>query len=310
MRSSMPSMLKSLKLMTDPTRLRILLLLEAEALSVADLQELLGMGQSRISTQLSQLKGGGLVRDERSGKHNFYRSEMAPALTSLAKEAAKELPEVAKDAAALRHLQRKRRDKTRAYFDELAGRFGKDYVPGRSWKGLAEALLKVTNHGVVADLGAGEGTLAQMLARQAERVIAVDLSPKMVEFGSELARRHDLKNLEYRLGDIEEPPLDDASVDLAFLSQALHHAGSPQKALEQAFRIVKPGGQLVVLDLLQHSFEEARELYADIWLGFGEGELAAMLEKAGFIEIDTAVVDRESEPPNFQTLLAVARKPV
>ena len=302
-------MLKSLKLLTDPTRLRILLLLEAEALSVADLQELLGMGQSRISTQLSQLKGGGLVRDERSGKHNFYRSEMPTALTSLAKEAAKELPEVAKDATALRHLQRKRRDKTRAYFDELAGRFGKDYVPGRSWKGLAEALLKVTNHGVVADLGAGEGTLAQMLARQAERVIAVDLSPKMVEFGSELARRHDLKNLEYRLGDIEEPPLDDASVDLAFLSQALHHAGSPQKALEQAFRIVKPGGQLVVLDLLQHSFEEARELYADVWLGFGEGELAAMLEKAGFSEIETAVVDREPEPPNFQTLLAVARKP-
>lgn len=302
-------MLKSLKLLTDPTRLRILLLLEAEALSVADLQELLGMGQSRISTQLSQLKGGGLVRDERSGKHNFYRSEMAPALASLAKDAAKELPEVAKDAAALRHLQRKRRDKTRAYFDELAGRFGKDYVPGRSWKGLAEALLKVTNHGVVADLGAGEGTLAQMLARQAERVIAVDLSPKMVEFGRELAIKHELPNLEYRLGDIEEPPLDDASVDLAFLSQALHHAGSPQKALEQAFRIVKPGGQLVVLDLLQHSFEEARELYADVWLGFGEGELAAMLEKAGFVEIETAVVDREPEPPNFQTLLAVAKKP-
>ena len=302
-------MLKSLKLLTDPTRLRILLLLEAEALSVAELQELLGMGQSRISTQLSQLKGGGLVRDERSGKHNFYRSEMRPELSSLAREAAKELPEVEKDAAALRHLQRKRRDKTRAYFDELAGRFGKDYVPGRSWKGLAEALLKVTNHGVVADLGAGEGTLAQMLARQAERVIAVDLSPKMVEFGSELAKRHDLKNLEYRLGDIEEPPLDDASVDLAFLSQALHHAGSPQNALAQAFRIVKPGGQLVVLDLLQHSFEEARELYADVWLGFGEGELAAMLEKAGFTGIETAVVDREPEPPNFQTLLAVARKP-
>lgn len=302
-------MLKSLKLLTDPTRLRILLLLEAEALSVADLQELLGMGQSRISTQLSQLKGGGLVRDERSGKHNFYRSEMAPALTSLAKEAAKELPEVAKDASALRHLQRKRRDKTRAYFDELAGRFGKDYVPGRSWKGLAEALLKVTNHGVVADLGAGEGTLAQMLARQAQRVIAVDLSPKMVEFGRELAIKHELPNLEYRLGDIEEPPLDDASVDLAFLSQALHHAGSPQKALDQAFRIVKPGGQLVVLDLLQHTFEEARELYADVWLGFGEGELAAMLEKAGFVDIETAVVDREPEPPHFQTLLAVARKP-
>ena len=305
----MPSMLKSLKLLTDPTRLRILLLLDAEALSVADLQELLGMGQSRISTQLSQLKAGGLVTDERSGKHNFYRSEMGPDLLKLAKEAAKEVPEVEKDTAALRHLQRKRRDKTRAYFDELAGRFGKDYVPGRSWKGLAEALLKVTNQGVVADLGAGEGTLAQMLARQADRVIAVDLSPKMVEFGSELARRHELPNLEYRLGDIEEPPLDDASVDLAFLSQALHHAGSPEKALQQAFRIVKPGGRLVVLDLLQHTFEQARELYADVWLGFSEGELAAMLEKAGFVNIETAVVDREPEPPHFQTLLAVAKKP-
>jgi SAM-dependent methyltransferase/biotin operon repressor len=305
----MPSMLKSLKLLTDPTRLRILLLLDAEALSVADLQELLGMGQSRISTQLSQLKAGGLVTDERSGKHNFYRSEMGPDLQNLAKEAAKEVPEVEKDLAALRHLQRKRRDKTRAYFDELAGRFGKDYVPGRSWKGLAEALLKVSNQGVVADLGAGEGTLAQMLARQADRVIAVDLSPKMVEFGSELARRHELPNLEYRLGDIEEPPLDDASVDLAFLSQALHHAGTPEKALQQAFRIVRPGGRLVVLDLLQHNFEQARELYADVWLGFSEGELAAMLEKAGFVDIETAVVDREPEPPHFQTLLAVAKKP-
>jgi len=276
---------------------------------VADLQELLGMGQSRISTQLSQLKAGGLVTDERSGKHNFYRSEMSGALCLLAKEAAEEVPEVEKDAAALRHLQHKRRDKTRAYFDELAGRFGKDYVPGRSWKGLAEALLKVNNQGVVADLGAGEGTLAQMLARQAEKVIAVDLSPKMVEFGRGLAAKHELGNLEYRLGDIEEPPLEDESVDLAFLSQALHHAGSPEKALAETYRIVKPGGKLVVLDLLQHGFEEARELYADVWLGFGEGELAAMLEKAGFVEIETAVVDREPEPPNFQTLLAVAKKP-
>lgn len=305
----MPSMLKSLKLLTDPTRLRILLLLDAEALSVADLQELLGMGQSRISTQLSQLKAGGLVTDKRSGKHNFYRSEMGSELCSLAKQAAREVPEVAKDLAALRHLQRKRLDKTRAYFDELAGRFGKDYVPGRSWKGLAEALLKVTNQGVVADLGAGEGTLAQMLARQADQVIAVDLSPKMVEFGRELAQRHDLQNLEYRLGDIEDPPLEDSSVDLAFLSQALHHAGSPEKALAETFRIVKPGGKLVVLDLLQHSFEQARELYFDVWLGFSEGELTAMLEKAGFVDVETAVVDREPEPPHFQTLLAVAKKP-
>lgn len=301
-------MLKSLKLLADPTRLRILLLLDRDSLSVADLQELLGMGQSRISTQLSQLKAEGLVSDERSGKNNIYRSSMAPELSALAEKAASEIPEVSKDETALRHLQRKRQDRARNYFDELAGKFGRDYVPGRSWKGLAEALIKVMASGTVADLGAGEGTLSQLLAQRAEKVIAVDLSPKMVEFGAELAKQHGLTNLEYRLGDLEEPPLEDQSLDLAVLSQALHHAAHPEKAVAAAFRALKPGGRLVILDLVQHNFEQARELYADTWLGFGEGELAAMLEKAGFKQIETAIVDREPEPPHFQTLLAVAQK--
>ncbi|MCH7225214.1 metalloregulator ArsR/SmtB family transcription factor [Haloferula sp. A504] len=301
-------MLKSLKLLADPTRLRILRLLDREPLSVADLQEVLGMGQSRISTQLSQLKGGGLVGDERSGKNNIYRSEMSSELSGLVRDASTELPEARKDDTALRHLLRKRQDKSRAYFDELAGRFGKDYVPGRSWKGLAEALLKVMAVGTVADLGAGEGTLSQLLAQRAEKVIAVDLSEKMVAFGTQLAREHGLANLEYRAGDLENPPLEPGEINLAVLSQALHHAASPQRALDAAFQALRSGGQLVILDLLQHQFEEARELYADTWLGFGEAELAAMLEKSGFTGIETAVVDREAEPPHFQTLLAVARK--
>jgi ArsR family transcriptional regulator len=303
-------MLKSLKLLADPTRLRILRLLAEESLSVADLQELLGMGQSRISTQLSQLKGGGLVADERSGKNNIYRSAVNPETAELIRLAAEEIPETVKDDAALRHLLRKRHDRARGYFDELAGRFGKDYVPGRSWKGLAEALLKVMAGGTVADLGAGEGTLSQLLAQRADHVIAVDLSPKMVEFGTQLAREHGIDNLEYRLGDLESPPLDPESLDLAVLSQALHHATNPAKAIQAAFAALKPGGRLIILDLLQHQFEEARELYADTWLGFGEGELASMLESSGFAAIETAVVDRETEPPNFQTLLAVAKKPL
>ena len=128
----MPSMLKSLKLLSDPTRLRILVLLGQEALSVAELQEVLGMGQSRISTQLSQLKAAGLVADERSGKNNIYRGSASADLADVLRLAAAELPEVADDEAALRHLMRKRKDTARAYFDELSGRFGKDYVPGRS----------------------------------------------------------------------------------------------------------------------------------------------------------------------------------
>jgi SAM-dependent methyltransferase len=302
-------MLKSLKLLADPTRLRILMLLEQEALSVLELQELLGMGQSRISTQLSQMKTGGLVSDERSGKNNIYSCTAGDDLMKVARVAASEIPEVSTDQAALRHLLRKRKDKARAYFDELAGRFGKDYVPGRSWKALAEAFIKVLNYKVVADLGAGEGTLSQLLAQRAEKVIAIDLSPKMVEFGQQLAEQHGLSNLEFRVGDIENPPIEEASLDLAILSQALHHAEHPQAAVNAAFRILKPGGSLIILDLLQHNFEEARELYADRWLGFAESELAAMMEKAGFTRIETVVADRETVTPRFQTLLGIGLRP-
>ena len=304
----MPSILNSLKMISDPTRLRILLLLGDESLSVAELQQILGMGQSRISTQLSQLKKEGLVADQRSGKNNIYSAQIPPALAKIIREAGSELPECAKDQSSLRHILRKRKDQVRAYFDELAGKFGREYVPGRSWKGLAEAMLKILNYDTVADLGAGEGTLSQLIAQRAKKVIAIDSSEKMVEFGQRLAKENGLPNLEYRLGDIESPPIDDSSVDLAILSQALNHAEQPSKALSEAHRILKPGGRLIVLDLLQHTFEKARELYFDTWLGFHEAELAEMITSAGFSEVETAIVDREEIPPNFQTLLASAAK--
>lgn len=304
----MPSILNSLKMIADPTRLRILVLLGEESLSVAELQQILGMGQSRISTQLSQLKKEGLVVDQRSGKNNIYTADIPDELNEIVKQAVKELPESTKYRASLRHILRKRKDQVRAYFDELAGKFGREYVPGRSWKALAEALLKILNYEVVADLGAGEGTLSQLIAQRAQKVIAIDNSQKMVEFGERMARENKLPNLEYRLGDIESPPIDDQSVDLAIFSQALHHAAQPAQALAEAYRILKPGGYLVVLDLLQHSFEKARELYFDTWLGFAEVELAETITACGFQNVETAIVDREEAPPHFQTILASASK--
>lgn len=304
----MPSILKSLKLLSDPTRIRILLLLADESLSVAELQEILGMGQSRISTQLSQLRQEGLVTSTRSGKNNIYTNSAPDAIMGVARQAAGEIREVESDTMTLAHILRKRRDKTRAYFDDLAGKFGKSYVPGRSWKSLAEAMLKILNYDVVADLGAGEGTLAQLLAPRAKKVIAIDNSPNMVRFGQQLAKQHGLDNLEYRLGDIESPPIDDNTVNLAILSQALHHAEKPGHALREAYRLLAPNGKLVILDLLQHSFDQARELYADTWLGFSEVDLYKMMEKAGFRDIETTIVDKESEAPHFQTLLAIGQK--
>ncbi len=307
----MPSITKTLRVLADPNRLRILLLLKGEELSVAELQEILGMGQSTISTHLQQLKQAELVEDRRTGKSNFYH--LGPAdgslLEEILAEAGSEIPEAAQDQTEMRRVVKKRQDKMRAFFDSVAGRMGKDYVPGRSWKGLAEALLRLMPSVVVADLGAGEGFFSFLIAQRARKVIAVDSSARMIEVGREQAARHGVKNIEYRLGDMEEIPIADGEVEVVFFSQSLHHALHPERALAEAARILAPGGRVVVLDLVRHRFEEAREMYADEWLGFSESELETMLEKAAFTQIQTSVVHKEQGGPQFQTLLAVGNKP-
>ena len=306
---TMASIVRILRVLADPNRLRILLLLGSEELSVAELQEILVMGQSTISTHLSQLKQAGLVEDRRTGKSNLYRLlKQDSIVVGLLDQARLEIPEAAKDRAAMRRVLRKRQDKMRAFFDSVAGRLGKDYVPGKSWKGLAEALLRLLPPMVIADLGAGEGAFALLLAERAKKVIAVDTSAKMIEVGRGQARRHGVKNIEFRLGDMEKVPIRGGQVDLVFFSQSLHHALHPERAVSEANRVLRPGGRIVVLDLAKHRFEEARELYADEWLGFSEAELEAMLEEAGFTEVQTSVVHKETETPQYQTLLAVANK--
>src|SRR4030088_3341011 len=165
----MASTINLLRLLADPTRLRLLLLLEQEELSVAELQGILGMGQSRISSHLAQLKRGGVVDDRRAGKNVYYGPAKRPArngararVNEIVRTLARELPETARDRTALKLVLRKRQDKAREYFDELAGKFGRSYVPGRSWQALAHVLITLLPPLTVADLGAGGGTLAQL----------------------------------------------------------------------------------------------------------------------------------------------------
>lgn len=309
----MSATLKSLRALSDPTRLRIVALLERSELSVNELQEITRMGQSRISTHLGLLQESGLLESRREGKRTFYRivghaDPTTAEFIQLAGRGARELPEHLSDQGNLKRILLRRNQQAQIYFNQVAGRFDRSYGPGRSWQAFGQLLLRLLPPLVIADLGAGEGLLSELLARRAKKVIAVDNSEKMVAFGAAKARKNKIKNLEFRLGELEKPPIEPESVDLALLSQALHHAAEPREGIASAYKILRPQGQLLILDLLQHNFEQARELYGDRWLGFTESDLQNWLESAGFKKVEVSVVAREDQPPHFQTVLAVGEK--
>ena len=309
----MPDIWDIIKLLSDSTRSRILAILKNEELSVAELQDVLDMGQSRISSHLSLMRQANLLIDRKEGKKTFYvlNEALSESLNDLIESilvAISDSDDVRLDRENLKRVLEKRKQHAEEYFNSVAGRLGKDYCPGRSWEAIGHMLLLLTSKLTIADLGAGEGLISQLLARGAEKVYCVDNAPKMVEFGKALADKNKLTNLDYVLGDIESIPLKDSSVEVALLSQALHHANHPQKALKEAFRILKPNGRVIILDLLEHDFEKTRELYADIWLGFSENKLYQMLKESGFKSIEMNVVSKEETEPNFQTILASAIK--
>src|SRR5579871_932036 len=309
----MSSTLKSLRALSDPTRIRIIALLEKDELSVNELQEITRMGQSRISTHLGLLQDSELVQSRREGKRTFYKlypesNHGAREFIDLAIRGAKELSEHESDQINLKRIINRRREQAQVFFNQIAGRFDRVYGPGRSWQAFGHLLLRILPPLVVADLGAGEGLLSELLARRCKKVIAVDNSERIVEFGATKAKKNNLKNLEFRLGDLQNPPIEPHSVDLVVLSQALHHADDPAEAIAAGYKLLKPHGQILILDLLKHNFDKARELYGDRWLGFPESDLHRWLEQAGFKKIEINVVAREEQPPHFETVLAGAEK--
>ena len=310
----MSSTLKSLRAISSPPRLRLVGLLTKSELSVRELTDITGMRQSGISMHLSQLQEAGLVESSREGKNAYYRlvndqESNKSNLIDLAEIGVLELSEHESDLRNLKRVLELRENQDLLYFNHVAGRFDSVYGPGRTWQAFGQLLLRLIPEIVVADLGSGEGLLGELLARKCKQVIAVDNSDQIVKYGKNKAKKNGLTNLEFRQGDLQNPPIENNSVDLAILSQALHHAEDPVLAIKKSFQIIKPGGQIMILDLMKHKFDKAKELFGDRWLGFDEGELHQWLESAGFREIEVSVVAREDEEPYFETLLASAIRP-
>jgi ArsR family transcriptional regulator len=308
---SLNSTSRLLKALADDTRLRILHLLSQEDLSGSDLMEVLNVGQSRVSTHLNLLKEVGLVIDRREGRKAIYSiaAGQGAALLGQVMQENASAPELDADVAGLERLRQARREKRRAYFDRVAASFGEELLPGRTWEGLARALLQLAPRGRYADLGVGDGMLTLMLAQIADVVTAVDISPEMLNQLVTRAKKQGLANVETVEAEIEDLPLPDASHDVVVMSQALHHAHEPVAALKEARRVLVPGGRLLLIDLLAHSEEWVREKLEHLHLGFTETRLETDLVQAGFEKIALQRAARDPQPPHFMTLVATARRP-
>jgi ArsR family transcriptional regulator len=305
------------RLLGDEARLRILRLLAAERLNVTELTGILGLAQSGVSRHLGMLKEAGLVVEQREGGFAFYR--LSPALQDGSNGFGPLWPvlqahfhqtsrtaEGRADDARLEEVRRVRKEN----FEQHGGPDARErqLVPGRSWAAWARALGHLLPPLRVADLGCGDGYLTIEASRWASRVIAIDRSQAVLERARDLARRRRVTNVTWRRGEIERVPLRDGSVDVAILSQALHHAADPARALTEAARIIGPGGRVLVLDLREHDQEWVRKRLGDRWQGFSEATLSSLLKGAGLSNVAVSLGARRTGDP-FTVLIASGVKP-
>lgn len=303
------------RLLGDEARLRLLRVLAQDRFNVTELTGVLGLAQSGVSRHLGMLKEAGLVSEERDGAYTYYRLSpdvrsnghglLWPLLESQF-AAAQHTVAVRADDARLQEVLRVRREN----FDQHAGpdtRDGRQLVPGRSWAAWARALGHLLPPVEVVDIGCGEGYLTVEVARWARRVMAVDRSAAVLARAKALAGRRRAANIVFKRGELEKLPLDNASVDVAILSQALHHAADPGQALTEAARVLRPGGKVLVLDLRAHSEAWVREKLGDRQLGFTDDALTGLLTDAGLSDIKVGVGSRRAGDP-FTVLVASGAK--
>ena len=304
------------RLLGDEARLRILRLLAAERLNVSELTAILGIAQSGVSRHLGLLKEAGLVIEEREAGFTYFRPAdelgtdgSAPrplaALLKTGFDAAARTETGRADDARLAEVRRLRKEN----FDAHAGpdTNERQLVPGRSWAAWSRALGHLLPPLRVADIGCGEGYLTIEASRWAARVVAVDRSALVLKKARALATRRRVRNVIWKRGELERLPLRDGSVDVALLSQALHHAPDPARALAEAARVVVPGGRVLLLDLRQHEQQWVRSRLGDRWLGFSDEALTKLLRGAGLTDVRVGVGARRTGDP-FTVIVASGRK--
>jgi ArsR family transcriptional regulator len=306
--------MEALRALTDPTRVRLLAVLDEEELTVAELQRVLDVPQSRVSTHLARLKEAGLALDRVDGPHRYYRraeGSMPPAARAAWATVSEQVagdPQLERDRARRQQVLASRRG-GQSWVDRVAGSLDRHYSPGRTWESLARALALTSDLGDVADLGAGDGAIAELLAPAARRIVGVDRSARMVEAGRDRLKRAQLGHVELVLGDMHAPPLEDEAFDFVLLQQSLQYAERPGEVLVQTARILRRGGRALIVTLARHDHEEVRAEYGHLHLGFTPRQLTRWVEAAGLEVVRVASAGRERRPPQFEALALSCRKP-
>jgi len=297
------------RLLADSTRLRLLLLLEREELSVAELSAITQLAQPRVSTHLAKLKEAGLVADRREGVYVYYRMSSIfhdaslEALWKILRNSSAD-PLVQQDILRIPQVLHKRGAGTWA--DSVAGDMERHYSPGRTWEATAHGLVQLLELGRVLDIASGDGVLAQLLAPRCSHITCLDVSTKVVEAGKK--RLSDYHNVDFKLGDMHKLPAADESFDTVLLMHALTYTARPQIVLSEASRVLKTGGTLLAVTLEQHQHQKAVEPYNHVNMGFTKAQLEKLVRAAGLAVQSCTVATVEKRTPNFAILTLCATK--
>ncbi len=300
-----------LRVLADPTRIRLLALLDREELAVAELSAITQLAQPRVSTHLARLKDAGLVRDRRSGVSAYYRFDEQD-LSDAQRALWRSLTQGTNDALLRQDAERlpavlAARAADENWADAVAGDMERHYSPGRTWETLARSALQLLQPGEVLDIASGDGVLAELLAPQSRRYVCVDASSKVISAARQ--RLRDLPNVELSVQDMHALELPDASFDHVMLMHALTYSDKPAQAVAEAARVLRRGGRLLVTTLARHEHRGAVAPFGHVNLGFTPRQLKGFAEKAGLDVASCTTINREKRPPHFEVLSLVASKP-